>query len=69
MASGPPPSSLKANTAAGDPKFDLVKQIRSHEVAIAELNALSSSRTVYQKNGNLFSVQQSREHRHLNRNN
>ncbi|KAM5550992.1 hypothetical protein ABKV19_027375 [Rosa sericea] len=43
-----------ANTAAGDPKVDLVKQIRSHEVAIAELNALSSSRTVYQKNGNLF---------------
>ncbi|PRQ56573.1 putative prefoldin [Rosa chinensis] len=55
MASAPsPPSSLKANMAAGDPKFDLVKQIGSHEVTIAELNALSSSRTVYQKNGSLF---------------
>lgn len=40
-------SSFKANTgaaAAGDLKVDLMKQIRSHEVAIAELNALSSSR-------------------------
>ncbi|XP_004497711.1 uncharacterized protein [Cicer arietinum] len=29
-------------------------ELRSHEVAIAELNALPSSRTVYQRNGNLF---------------
>ncbi|KAI5344462.1 hypothetical protein L3X38_012339 [Prunus dulcis] len=36
------------------PKLGLTKQIRSHEVAIAELNSLSPSRAVYQKNGNLF---------------
>ncbi|TYG85967.1 hypothetical protein ES288_A13G096900v1 [Gossypium darwinii] len=29
-------------------------QIRTHEVAIAELGSLSSWRTVYQKNGHLF---------------
>nr|DAD19368.1 TPA_asm: hypothetical protein HUJ06_020831 [Nelumbo nucifera] len=29
-------------------------QIRSHEIAIDELNNLSSSRAVYQKNGNIF---------------
>ncbi|KAK7303526.1 hypothetical protein RJT34_14433 [Clitoria ternatea] len=33
---------------------DLSKQLRSHEVAIAELNNLSSSRAVYQRNANLF---------------
>uniref|UniRef100_A0A7N2LHG9 Prefoldin subunit 1 n=1 Tax=Quercus lobata TaxID=97700 RepID=A0A7N2LHG9_QUELO len=32
----------------------LIKELRSHEVAIAELNHLSSSRAVYQKNGNIF---------------
>ncbi|CAB4269153.1 unnamed protein product [Prunus armeniaca] len=54
---GLPTSSFNANTgsaAAEDPKLGLTKQIRSHEVAIAELNALSPSRAVYQKNGNLF---------------
>ncbi|XP_038700637.1 uncharacterized protein LOC119997585 [Tripterygium wilfordii] len=44
-------SSIRTTT---DPQFDLVKQVRSHEVAVAELNNLSSSRPVYQKNGNLF---------------
>ncbi|KAI3444889.1 hypothetical protein Pfo_001554 [Paulownia fortunei] len=33
---------------------DFLKQVRSHEVAIAELNNLSSSRAVYQRNGNIF---------------
>ncbi|XP_057433817.1 uncharacterized protein LOC130726552 [Lotus japonicus] len=33
---------------------DLTKQLRSHEVAIAELNNLPSSRGVYHRNGNLF---------------
>ncbi|XP_073142156.1 uncharacterized protein [Henckelia pumila] len=33
---------------------DLLKQVRSHEVALAELNNLSSSRAVYHKNGNIF---------------
>ncbi|XP_073270607.1 uncharacterized protein [Primulina huaijiensis] len=33
---------------------NLLKQVRSHEVALAELNNLSSSRAVYQKNGSIF---------------
>ncbi|PSS10061.1 Lactate utilization protein like [Actinidia chinensis var. chinensis] len=40
--------------ASADTSRDLVKQIRSHEVAIVELNNLPSSRAVYQKNGNIF---------------
>lgn len=47
---GLPTSSFKANTgsaAAEDPKLGLMKQIRSHEVAIAELNALSPSRVYF----------------------
>ncbi|XP_010324886.1 uncharacterized protein [Solanum lycopersicum] len=32
----------------------LVKEVRSHEVAIAELSNLPDSRAVYQRNGNLF---------------
>ncbi|GAB4844208.1 hypothetical protein Ancab_037574 [Ancistrocladus abbreviatus] len=36
------------------PTDDLIKQIKIHEVAIAELNSLSSSRAVYQRNGNIF---------------
>uniref|UniRef100_A0A2P2IJF2 Uncharacterized protein LOC103496917 n=1 Tax=Rhizophora mucronata TaxID=61149 RepID=A0A2P2IJF2_RHIMU len=39
---------------ASDPNFELVKKIRTQEVAIAELNHLSSTRAVYQKNGNIF---------------
>uniref|UniRef100_A0A9I9DMJ4 Prefoldin subunit 1 n=1 Tax=Cucumis melo TaxID=3656 RepID=A0A9I9DMJ4_CUCME len=35
-------------------KLEITKQMRSLEVAIAELNHLSSTRAVYQKNGNLF---------------
>ncbi|KAH7864010.1 hypothetical protein Vadar_024637 [Vaccinium darrowii] len=46
-------SSSSPNTAA-DSSYNLVKQIRSHEVAIAELNNLPSSRAVYQRNGNIF---------------
>lgn len=46
-------SSSTPNTAA-DSSYNLVKQIRSHEVAIAELNNLPSSRAVYQRNGNIF---------------
>ncbi|CAN6486964.1 unnamed protein product [Victoria cruziana] len=37
-----------------DPKLQLQKEIRSREVAIAELSCLSSSRKVYQKNGTIF---------------
>ncbi|KAL6575583.1 hypothetical protein OROHE_000960 [Orobanche hederae] len=33
---------------------DLLKQVKSHEVAVAELTHLSSSRAVYQRNGNIF---------------
>ncbi|KAL6981511.1 hypothetical protein U1Q18_023139 [Sarracenia purpurea var. burkii] len=43
-----------SSNAAVDSSRDLIKQIRSHEVAIAELNNLPSSRAVYQKSGNLF---------------
>ncbi|KAL2341503.1 hypothetical protein Fmac_009443 [Flemingia macrophylla] len=43
------PSSTTTPSAA-----DLTKQIRVHEVAIAELNNQPSSRAVYQRNGNLF---------------
>ncbi|KAB1994682.1 hypothetical protein E1A91_D13G118000v1 [Gossypium mustelinum] len=46
--------STSSATASSDPELDLIKQIRTHEVAIAELGSLSSSRTVYQKNGHLF---------------
>ncbi|CAK7341749.1 unnamed protein product [Dovyalis caffra] len=45
---------MAASSSAADPKLDLIKKVRSHEVAIAELSNLSSSRAVYQKNGNLF---------------
>ncbi|KAM3300928.1 hypothetical protein P3S67_015428 [Capsicum chacoense] len=37
-----------------DSQRHLVKEVRSHEVAIAELNNLPASRAVYQRNGNLF---------------
>ncbi|CAA2988857.1 Prefoldin beta-like [Olea europaea subsp. europaea] len=43
---------------------DLLKQVRSHEVAVAELNNLSSSRAVYQRNGNIYfrtSIQKAKE--------
>ncbi|EOY10333.1 hypothetical protein QUC31_010065 [Theobroma cacao] len=43
-----------SSSTSTDPKLDLTKQIRTHEVAIAELSSLYSSQTVYQKNGNLF---------------
>ncbi|XP_022719920.1 uncharacterized protein LOC111277766 [Durio zibethinus] len=43
-----------SSSASTDPKLDLIKQIRTHEVAIAELSNLSPSRTVYQRNGHLF---------------
>ncbi|XWS58655.1 hypothetical protein CRYUN_Cryun08bG0053200 [Craigia yunnanensis] len=47
-------ATASSSTTSTDPKLDLIKQIRTHEVAIAELGNLSSSRTVYQKNGYLF---------------
>ncbi|KAG8391394.1 hypothetical protein BUALT_Bualt01G0183100 [Buddleja alternifolia] len=42
---------MSSNTPSSS---DLLKQVRSHEVAIAELTNLSSSRAVYEKNGNIF---------------
>ncbi|KAI4297000.1 hypothetical protein L6164_036912 [Bauhinia variegata] len=48
-------SSTQTKTgAATEPKLHLMKELRSHEVAIAELNNLPSTRAVYQRNGNLF---------------
>ncbi|WVZ63009.1 hypothetical protein U9M48_012689 [Paspalum notatum var. saurae] len=35
-------------------KVELMKEIRAHEVAIAELENLHPSRGVYQKAGNIF---------------
>ncbi|KAK1324765.1 hypothetical protein QJS10_CPA01g03032 [Acorus calamus] len=49
-----PTNSARPIASEEDLKKDLLKQIRSHEVAIAELNSLSSSRAVYQRNGNIF---------------
>ncbi|XP_077234818.1 prefoldin chaperone subunit family protein [Tasmannia lanceolata] len=51
MASPSVPSSI---SVAEDPKLKLGKKIRSHEVAVDELNNLSTSRVVYQKSGNIF---------------
>ncbi|KAH1146899.1 hypothetical protein AAZX31_15G121900 [Glycine max] len=49
MASISPSSSNTSPSAA-----DLTKQLRLHEVAIAELNNQPSSRAVYQRDGNIF---------------
>ncbi|XP_020276829.1 uncharacterized protein LOC109851201 isoform X2 [Asparagus officinalis] len=37
-----------------NPSLSLQKEIRCHEVAIVELNALPPSKGVYQKAGNIF---------------
>ncbi|XWS57966.1 hypothetical protein CRYUN_Cryun09bG0218600 [Craigia yunnanensis] len=47
-------TTASSSITSTDPKVVLIKQIRTHEVAIAELGNLSSSRTVYLKNGYLF---------------
>ena len=49
-----PMATASSSTTSTDPKLDLIKQIRTHKVAIAELGNLSSLRIVYLKNGNLF---------------
>ncbi|XAR54269.1 hypothetical protein NMG60_11029325 [Bertholletia excelsa] len=56
MASSSPSSSLTVNSSAAsaDPIRDLTKQVRRHEVAIAELGNLPPFRGVYQKTGNIF---------------
>ncbi|KAI3728252.1 hypothetical protein L6452_16885 [Arctium lappa] len=55
MANSSPATSMAAvDSTAEDSTHSLLKKIRSHEVSIAELSALSSSRAVYQKNGNIF---------------
>ncbi|KAA8520338.1 hypothetical protein F0562_014594 [Nyssa sinensis] len=48
------PTSVVSNSIATNPDRDVIKQIRSHEVAIEELRNISSSRALYQKNGNIF---------------
>ncbi|KAL2892654.1 ATP-citrate synthase [Bienertia sinuspersici] len=48
------PSSSSQTSTPPNPKNDLSNEIRRHEVAIAELNSLPSSRPVYLKNGNIF---------------
>ncbi|GAB2287626.1 hypothetical protein Dimus_021997 [Dionaea muscipula] len=42
------------SSAASDLGNLLHKQIKIHEVAISELGSLSPSRTIYQRNGNIF---------------
>ncbi|KAG9452859.1 hypothetical protein H6P81_005763 [Aristolochia fimbriata] len=48
-SSGPLP-----NSAVEDPQRNLLSKVRAHEVAIAELNGLSSGRAVYQRSGNIY---------------
>ncbi|XP_052193227.1 uncharacterized protein LOC127801830 isoform X1 [Diospyros lotus] len=54
------PASSSTSTSSVDSSRDLMKQIWSYEVAIAELKSLPSSRVckfttaVYQKKGNIF---------------
>ncbi|KAA8550473.1 hypothetical protein F0562_002157 [Nyssa sinensis] len=48
------PSLVVSNSIATYPDCDLIKQIRSHEVAIVELRNIFSSQAVYKKNGNIF---------------
>ncbi|CAL1358845.1 unnamed protein product [Linum trigynum] len=43
-----------SSSASAETKLNLVKEIRTHEVAVAELSYLPASRPVYQKTGNLF---------------
>ncbi|CAH9118206.1 unnamed protein product [Cuscuta europaea] len=50
----PPPLSATSSSLALDSHRELLKMVRSHEVAVAELNSISASRVVYKKNGNLF---------------
>ncbi|XP_074576069.1 uncharacterized protein LOC141832461 [Curcuma longa] len=48
-------SPSKNNSAAEEePKLEILKKIRRHEVAISELNHLQPSRAVYQQNCNIF---------------
>ncbi|KAF5206370.1 hypothetical protein FRX31_004043 [Thalictrum thalictroides] len=47
-------ASSLSTSISEDTKSNLLKEVRSHEVAIAELNHLSASRAVYQKNGNIY---------------
>ncbi|GMP42187.1 hypothetical protein CsSME_00012009 [Camellia sinensis var. sinensis] len=47
-------SASSTSNAAADSTHHLIKRITSHEIAIVKLNNLSSSRAVYQKNGNIF---------------
>ncbi|CAI0394937.1 unnamed protein product [Linum tenue] len=43
-----------SSSVSAETKLNLVKEIRTHEVAVAELGHLPASRPVYQKSGNLF---------------
>ncbi|KAG7656927.1 Prefoldin beta-like [Arabidopsis suecica] len=43
-----------ATTTSSDREFELEKEIKRQEVSLDELSSLSSSRSIYQKNGNLF---------------
>ncbi|RAL48912.1 unnamed protein product [Cuscuta campestris] len=53
MAS-PTPATASSSSQAADSHRELLKLVKSHEVAIAELSNISASRAVYKRNGNLF---------------
>ncbi|CAM8899432.1 unnamed protein product [Rhodiola kirilowii] len=42
------------NATTAERRIELVKQMREHEVAVVELSSLSTSRAVYQKQGNIY---------------
>ncbi|CAM8951969.1 unnamed protein product [Rhodiola kirilowii] len=49
------PSSLPLmNATTAERRIELVKKMREHEVAVVELSSLSTSRAVYQKQGNIY---------------
>nr|GMC80113.1 Prefoldin chaperone subunit family protein [Ipomoea batatas] len=50
----PPPATASSSSPALDSHHDLLKLVRSHEIALAELNSIPASGTVFQRNGNLF---------------
>ncbi|KAJ4778063.1 Prefoldin chaperone subunit family protein [Rhynchospora pubera] len=54
-SSSPPLSaSISKLTPLDEQELHLLKEVKGHEVAISELNSISSSRAVYQKSGNIF---------------
>ncbi|KAH7674237.1 Prefoldin beta-like protein [Dioscorea alata] len=47
-------SSSRSSSSSENPNRDHLNEIRSHEIAMSELNSLAPSRNVYQKIGRMF---------------